>query len=164
MIEPLPLLKLDVNLSEEALHTLATRLNTTLWATGRGIMYIRNSGFSLDELCSRDSEVKKILVDIEKSIVDNFKNLYYVIYREIGKVEFSENPKGINSLLLDSSARHVRIPISGVSAINNTQLTIGSVYVVDSIGGIHFSASNATHLVLHLLPNEDKRKIWKLYV
>jgi len=123
-------------------------------------------GYPLAYVCQKSQELDSIIKALEQALLstshlDNTR----IIERGIGiSPEDLSFDNVVDSKEIALLSKQVRIPLSGISKINDELLGLGLAYIVDTVSGYSFSASkDSTHLVFNFLSNDEVRKPWELW-
>lgn len=166
MIESDAVIRLDYNLDKSTVGMLNT-LVRSIKAVGvsRSYMFVSVST-SLSDACTKSEQLHDIIHNIETALEHNAMLIdRKIVEKGIGHaVADIYVPTAKNKLKYDLVTRQVRIPLSGVSYFNNTQLIVGCAYVVDNLTGYSFSASaDSLHIILGYFDNNSEHKPWELW-
>lgn len=164
-IEELPNISLDQLTINNILSIIRS---TTLMEVHRNYMFVdRIKGYSLSQLCNNSTELNSVVSMIlgklsVEVLLENMK-----IFEQGIALNTTQNV--IDTAIhphyeLDFRSRHIRIPLSGVSYINEMKLVIGKAYVMDIANRQNFRAdTDAIHLIFNYLSRTEEKYPWELW-
>lgn len=166
MMENEAVIRLDYELDNNTIGVLNT-LVRSIKAVGvsRSYMFVSVST-SLSDACTKSKQLQDIIHSIETELAHNTLLVHRkIVEKGIGHaVSDIHVPVARNKLKYDLVTRQVRIPLSGVCYFNDTQLVVGSAYVIDNLTGYSFSASaDSLHIILGYFDNNSEHKPWELW-